>query len=134
MAETLKIKDLPPDVHEAKLIQTFPPDYVISGSWGEAMRQIGNAVPVLLAEKIGWSVINALRGARSVKPVATTYCFRKPRMEQMRLAIEKKRGYKGKGTAKGGTAKKNAGTAKKKPSARHPKSVKARYAKPGREA
>ena len=38
---------------EAKRIQTFPDDFVIKGAWGEAMRQIGNAVPVLLAEKIG---------------------------------------------------------------------------------
>jgi DNA (cytosine-5)-methyltransferase 1 len=40
-------------VLEAKRIQTFPDDFVIKGAWGEAMRQIGNAVPVLLAEKIG---------------------------------------------------------------------------------
>ena len=40
-------------VYEAKLIQTFPKDFVILGSWGEALRQIGNAVPVLLAEQIG---------------------------------------------------------------------------------
>lgn len=38
---------------EAKRLQTFPDDFVIKGAWGEAMRQIGNAVPVLLAEKIG---------------------------------------------------------------------------------
>jgi DNA (cytosine-5)-methyltransferase 1 len=40
-------------VYEAKLIQTFPKDFEITGVWGEAMRQIGNAVPVLLATKIG---------------------------------------------------------------------------------
>lgn len=40
-------------VHEAKTLQTFPRDYKIVGSWGEAMRQIGNAVPVKLAEIIG---------------------------------------------------------------------------------
>lgn len=40
-------------VHEAKLIQTFPPDYRIAGSWGEALRQIGNAVPVMLAQCVG---------------------------------------------------------------------------------
>ena len=38
---------------EAKRLQTFPDAFVIKGAWGEAMRQIGNAVPVLLAEKIG---------------------------------------------------------------------------------
>ena len=40
-------------VHEAKLIQTFPDDYRICGTWGEAMRQIGNAVPVRLARLMG---------------------------------------------------------------------------------
>ena len=40
-------------VHEAKLIQTFPNDFNITGPWGEAMRQIGNAVPVRLATVLG---------------------------------------------------------------------------------
>lgn len=39
--------------YEAKLIQTFPSDYVVTGAWGESLRQIGNAVPVKLAEVIG---------------------------------------------------------------------------------
>ncbi|MCP5097724.1 MAG: DNA cytosine methyltransferase [Chloroflexi bacterium] len=43
---------------EAKKIQTFPDQYCISGSWTEAMRQIGNAVPVQLGELIGKSLIN----------------------------------------------------------------------------
>jgi DNA (cytosine-5)-methyltransferase 1 len=45
---------------EAKRLQTFPDDFVIKGMWGEAMRQIGNAVPVLLAEKIGNELIKTL--------------------------------------------------------------------------
>jgi len=40
-------------IHEAKLIQSFPHDFMVYGSWGEALRQIGNAVPVKLAEIIG---------------------------------------------------------------------------------
>lgn len=40
-------------IFEAKLIQTFPKDFIITGAWGEAMRQIGNAVPVKLSEIIG---------------------------------------------------------------------------------
>jgi len=40
-------------VYEAKRIQTFPDSFVIKRAWGEAMRQIGNAVPVLLGETIG---------------------------------------------------------------------------------
>jgi len=40
-------------VYEAKLIQAFPENYVINGAWGEALRQIGNAVPVTLGQVIG---------------------------------------------------------------------------------
>lgn len=47
-------------VLEAKRIQTFPDDYIITGSWGEAMRQLGNAVPVLLAYVISDSVLKAI--------------------------------------------------------------------------
>ncbi|MEK7321528.1 MAG: DNA cytosine methyltransferase [Pseudomonadota bacterium] len=43
-------------VRESARIQTFPDDYVFSGSWTEAMRQIGNAVPVKLAEIVGDSI------------------------------------------------------------------------------
>ena len=75
-------------VHEAKLIQTFPDDYIISGSWGEAMRQIGNAVPVSLAEKIGQSVLFALQG-KKITP--TVYQFHRDKPEQLRLALEKRK-------------------------------------------
>lgn len=47
-------------VFEAKRIQTFPDDYQIIGSWTEAMRQIGNAVPVKLAQTISASIIEKL--------------------------------------------------------------------------
>ena len=47
-------------VFEAKRIQTFPDDYVIEGAWGEAMRQIGNAVPVRLAQTIGQHLAHTL--------------------------------------------------------------------------
>ena len=40
-------------VHEAKLIQTFPKDFIVTGAWSEALRQIGNAVPVKLSKVIG---------------------------------------------------------------------------------
>lgn len=39
-------------VRECALIQTFPIDFVFSGSLGNMYKQIGNAVPVLLAEKL----------------------------------------------------------------------------------
>jgi DNA (cytosine-5)-methyltransferase 1 len=54
-------------VFEAKRIQTFPVDFVIKGAWSEAMRQIGNAVPVLLGEVIGSSIAAALVGQDSNK-------------------------------------------------------------------
>lgn len=47
-------------VLEAKRIQTFPDDYPIFGSWTEAMRQLGNAVPVKLANVIAKSLFNAV--------------------------------------------------------------------------
>ncbi len=47
-------------VFEAKRIQTFPDDFIIKGAWGEAMRQIGNAVPVILGEIIGRSIMHTL--------------------------------------------------------------------------
>lgn len=52
-------------VCEAKRIQTFPDSFIIKGAWGEAMRQIGNAVPVLLGETIGRELASRL-GARNV--------------------------------------------------------------------
>ena len=47
-------------IDEAKRIQTFPDEYIITGSWTEGMRQLGNAVPVKLAYVIGKSVVDAL--------------------------------------------------------------------------
>lgn len=47
-------------VLEAKRIQTFPDDYYIHGSWTEAMRQLGNAVPVRLGQIIAGSLIRKL--------------------------------------------------------------------------
>lgn len=47
-------------VYEAKLIQTFPRDFIVKGEWGEALRQIGNAVPVVLAERLGRSLYDIL--------------------------------------------------------------------------
>jgi DNA (cytosine-5)-methyltransferase 1 len=47
--------------YEAKLIQTFPRDFIISGAWGEAMRQIGNAVPVKLSEVIARKLYELLK-------------------------------------------------------------------------
>lgn len=53
-------------VREAARIQTFPDDYELHGSWGEAMRQLGNAVPVALASVVAESVARHLQ--RSQEP------------------------------------------------------------------
>ncbi len=44
--------------YEAKLLQTFPKEYRILGSWTESMRQVGNAVPVELANIISSSLVD----------------------------------------------------------------------------
>jgi len=46
---------------EAKRIQTFPDDYPILGSWTEAMRQLGNAVPVRLGHTVSAELIHMLK-------------------------------------------------------------------------
>ena len=43
-------------VRESAALQTFPTGYELHGAWGEAMRQLGNAVPVLLAQQVASSV------------------------------------------------------------------------------
>ena len=43
-------------VREAARLQTFPDRYRLHGPWGEAMRQLGNAVPVMLAQVVASSV------------------------------------------------------------------------------
>jgi DNA (cytosine-5)-methyltransferase 1 len=45
---------------EAARLQTFPDNYVFRGSWTETMRQLGNAVPVRLAEVVAKSVAATL--------------------------------------------------------------------------
>lgn len=54
-------------VREAARIQTFPDGYALHGSWGEAMRQIGNAVPVSLSQVVSESVAEHLVLDSSIK-------------------------------------------------------------------
>lgn len=47
-------------VREAARLQTFPDEYEFRGSWSQTMRQLGNAVPVKLAEVVARSVAKSL--------------------------------------------------------------------------
>lgn len=47
-------------VREAARIQTFPDGWKFEGAWSEAMRQLGNAVPVTLARVVSSSVAQVL--------------------------------------------------------------------------
>ncbi|KXF77857.1 multidrug DMT transporter [Paramesorhizobium deserti] len=43
-------------IRESARLQAFPDNYVLHGAWSEAMRQLGNAVPVTLGEVVAKSV------------------------------------------------------------------------------
>ncbi len=47
-------------VRESARIQTFPDNFIFSSSWTETMRQLGNAVPVRLAQAVATSIKSCL--------------------------------------------------------------------------
>lgn len=48
-------------VRESARLQAFPDDFLFHGSWTETMRQLGNAVPVTLAEVVATSIRDHLK-------------------------------------------------------------------------
>lgn len=48
-------------VRESARLQTFPDDFLFHGSWSETMRQLGNAVPVMLANIVAGSIRDHLK-------------------------------------------------------------------------
>ncbi len=61
-------------VREYARIQTFPDDWIFEGSMTSQYKQIGNAVPVNLAEEIGKSLVKTLNAyyAEQTKPATRT--------------------------------------------------------------
>lgn len=51
-------QDRPISVREAACLQTFPRDFVFIGGIKSATRQVGNAVPVLLAQRLGEAFVD----------------------------------------------------------------------------
>lgn len=54
----------PLTIRECARLQTFPDEFTFSGNTSEQMQLIGNAVPPLLAQKIGESLIKELQTAK----------------------------------------------------------------------
>jgi DNA (cytosine-5)-methyltransferase 1 len=48
-------------IREAARIQSFPDDYFFEGGQGAAFKQIGNAVPPIMAEKIAKAIFNMIK-------------------------------------------------------------------------
>jgi DNA (cytosine-5)-methyltransferase 1 len=49
-------------IEEVKRLQTFPDDWNLAGRLEEQWRQVGNAVPPLLAEAVGRKIASHLNG------------------------------------------------------------------------
>jgi DNA (cytosine-5)-methyltransferase 1 len=54
-------------IRESARLQTFPDSFIFPDSWTESMRQIGNAVPVLLAEQIAMRMKSTLSQRAAAK-------------------------------------------------------------------
>lgn len=58
-------------VREAARVQSFPDTWYFAGAWSEAMRQLGNAVPLKLAEVVARSVAEKLSAPSGTQPRST---------------------------------------------------------------
>lgn len=53
-------------VREMARLQGFPDNFIVSGSWKAATRQLGNAVPTPVGKYIGEAVLSVIRGCHAV--------------------------------------------------------------------
>lgn len=73
----------PLTVREYARVQTFPDDWVFSGSVGSQYKQIGNAVPVNLASAVGRRLVHLLNQIEEVAPMTGESSVR-----QLSLAVK----------------------------------------------
>ena len=64
--------DRPLNINEIKRIQSFPDDFEFCGGVAEVYKQIGNAVPVLLAQAVATSIADFLNSIPMQETPATT--------------------------------------------------------------
>jgi len=77
----------PLTVREYARIQTFPDDWVFSGSLSAQYKQIGNAVPVNLAYAIGRTLIALLNDIEEINMESKPIAKKETKIEQLTLAI-----------------------------------------------
>jgi DNA (cytosine-5)-methyltransferase 1 len=58
-------------VRECARLQTFPDEWTFEGSWTESMRQLGNAVPVKLAEVVARPLVSIISPSAPATSVAS---------------------------------------------------------------
>ena len=56
--------DRVPTIRESARIQSFPDDFIFTGNKGQQFRQVGNAVPALMAEAIVRAIIDTLENEK----------------------------------------------------------------------
>ena len=55
-----------PTIRESARIQSFPDDFVFVGKKGQQFRQVGNAVPPLLAEAVAYAIMEAIEANEKI--------------------------------------------------------------------